>query len=272
MKLVNRLKSWIVKNFDSKYFEIFGNKYIYLTKIPSGSYDVISDLFPLRIEDNWNSHFELLNLPRLINPIGDLVYFNEIEIYFFNKKGDFLNSYNISMHDELKTTIDLKKIANSIGIFHDGTFAVFHKNKFDNLSYSKSFITDRGYVGYENSKFGRVKGYVHGNFDAISKGKNLKLLGITSFYKKNYNIQYEFNPNNTYELFWVNTSNRRIKIKINRSTMSNENDYISIKPGGIKSYLLKNSTSSKLIITSTLNMARPVIFKYMQNSFDVFHG
>ena len=272
MQIVNKIKSWIIKNFDSKYFEFFGTKYIYITKIPSNKFDVISDLFPLRIEDNWNSHFELLNVPRLISFKNNLFYKNEIEFYFFDSKGSFLNRYKTSMNKEFKITIDLKKIANNLGIFTDGTFAVFHKNKIDSLSNSKSFITDRGYVGYENLKFGPIKGYVHGNFDAISKGHDLKLLGVTSFFNKDYNIQYEFSPNSTYELFWVNTSKSVVKIKITTSVISDKNDYIIIKPGGIKSYVFKTSNTSKLKITSRLNMARPVIFRYMKNSFDVFHG
>lgn len=272
MKLLNKLKPWLLKNIDSKYFELLGSKYVFLTKIPKDEFYVISDLFPLRIEDDWNSHFELLNLPHLINPIEELKYKNEIEIHFFDLNGKLLKTYNTIMLNEIKATIDLKKIANKLGITQDGTFAVFHKNEIDKLSNSGSFISDRGYVGYENPKYGPIKGYVHGNFDAIAKGKNLKLLGIASFFEKQYRIQYEFNPNNTYELFWVNTSNTNVKIKIINSSISDKLFSINIKPGGVKSYLFKPTNNSKLTILSKLNMARPVIFNYMKKSFDVFHG
>ena len=100
----------------------------------------------------------------------------------------------------------------------------------------------------------------------------MKLLGIASFFEKQYRIQYEFDPNNTYELFWVNTSNTNVKIKIINSSISDELFSMNIKPGVVKSYLFKPTNKLKLTILSKLNMARPVIFKYMKKSFDVFHG
>ena len=80
MKIIKKYKLWILKNIDSKYFEILNSKYTYLTKIPNNKHAVISDLFPLRIENNWNTFFELLNAPRLINPVQKIN--NEVEICF----------------------------------------------------------------------------------------------------------------------------------------------------------------------------------------------
>ena len=270
MKIIKKYKLWILKNIDSKYLEILNSKYIYLTKIPNNKHAVISDLFPLRIENNWNTFFELLNVPRLINPVQKIN--NEVEICFFDYNGKLLNVYEKVMLDQIKNTLNLKEIAKKLDITKDGTFAVFHKNDSQKLSSSGSFISDRGYVGYQNINHGPIKGYVHGNFDAVSKKDKLSLLGVSSFFKKHYIIQYEFSPEYKYELFWVNTSNTNKTITLVNLSSSNDKFSINIKPGGVKSYLFKPKDISKLKLISNLNMARPVIFRYMNGSFDVFHG
>ena len=58
----------MLKNIDSRFFEFINSKYVFITDVPKSKFDVISDLFPLRIENNWNSYFELLNIPQLIDP------------------------------------------------------------------------------------------------------------------------------------------------------------------------------------------------------------
>ena len=40
-----------------------------LTAIPKDPDAVISDLFPFKIERDWNTYFELLNIPALLDPI-----------------------------------------------------------------------------------------------------------------------------------------------------------------------------------------------------------
>lgn len=273
MKIKEKIKSWLLKNVDSRIFELINSKYVFTTKLPVNENHVISDLFPLRIENDWNCFFELLNIPRLIDPSSESKI-NNVKFYFFNSKGSFINNYQISIQNELKTTIDLKELCNRLNIFSDGTFAVFHENILKDNLIKGSYITERGYVGYENKKLGPIKGYVHGNYDAISLGKKIKFLGVRSFLKKQYNIQYEFNDEFDYELFLVNTTNKDLLIKIIEKS-SFEKSFLRIKPGGIKSYICRHKGNEKLrkiVIESKLNMARPIIFKYMKNSFDVFHG
>ncbi len=275
MKIKSIVKSWVLKNIDSRFFEFINSKYVYITKVPKSKHDVISDLFPLRIQNNWNSYFELLNIPKLINPKIESKLENNIQFHFFNSDGSKVGQHEITLNEELKTTINLKSICNDQEIHADGTFAIFHTNPLENIANKGSFMTERGYVGYENKKLGPIKGYVHGNFDAISMGKITSLLGKTSFRNKRYNIQYEFEDDATYELFWVNPSKKSLNIKIIDVSNSDKKNIIKIKPGGLKSYIYKSLSSKKrtsLIIESKLNLARPIIFKYMETSFDVFHG
>ena len=268
------IKLWLLKNIDLRLFELFNSKYVFTTKIPLRKDDVISDLFPLRIENNWNTHFELLNILKILSPKIDNLKIKKACFVFFSRDGKKLGEHYINIFDQTKMTVDLKQICNKLKIFKDGTFAVFHQTDFIDIIKNNSFLTERGYVGYSNEDYGPIKAYVHGNFDAISGSYKFKLLGVTSFFKKKYHIQYKFNDNFDYELKWVNTSNKLMNIEIYDSFFDKKHT-IKIKPGGLKSYICnreETSNSRNIFVKSKLNLARPIIFKYMKNSFDVFHG
>ena len=74
----------------------------------------------------------------------------------------------------------------------------------------------------------------------------------------------------------VNSTNEIQKLKIIETTLTkNKQTVLDILPGGIKSFKRissKNDEITKIIIKSKLYMARPIVFKYMETSFDVFHG
>tara|TARA_B100001939_G_scaffold272442_1_gene240212 strand:- start:1483 stop:2310 length:828 start_codon:yes stop_codon:yes gene_type:complete len=268
------IKLWLLKNIDLRLFELFNSKYVFTTKIPLRKDKVISDLFPLRIENKWNTHFELLNILKILSPKIDNAKIKKACFVFFNRDGKKLGEHYINILDQTKMTIDLKQICNKLKIFNDGTFAVFHQTDFIDIIKNNSFLTERGYVGYANEDYGPIKAYVHGNFDAISGSDKLELLGVTSFLKKKYHIQYKFNDNFDYELKWVNTSNKLMKIEIYDSFFDKKHT-VKIKPGGLKSYICnkeKTNNSRNIFVKSKLNLARPIIFKYMKDSFDVFHG
>lgn len=273
----NKIKSWLINNINSKYLELLTGKGISITKRPiTGS--VVSDLFPLRIEDRWNTFFELLNYDQILNPEKDNIKNSSVELKFYNKKGHFLKSYSIKNSKRLKNTLNLKKIANQIGIKLDGSFAVFHQHNNLWISEKGSFIAERGYIGFENKKFGNIKSFIHGNLDAISQQRNSKevLLGNSSFLNKEYYLQHELSYDFSYELFWVNSTNRLEQFQITELRgKEKKSTTFKIPAGGIKSLIIgqnKKQEKTQVIIRSQLYMARPVIFKYMDSSFDVFHG
>mgnify|MGYP006143412943 FL=1 len=275
--MINKIKSWLIDNVNSKYLELITGKGISITKTPpKGS--VVSDLFPLRIEYGWNTFFELLNYYQILNPEDQDVKKAGVEIKFYNKKGIFLEAHIIKNSTQLKKTLNLKKIANQLGIYSDGLFAIFHQNEVPWISGKNSFLAERGYIGYENKELGYIKSFIHGNLDAISKQKNGKeiLLGNSSFFNKEYHLQHEFSYNFTYELFFVNATNKSLQFKIIERRLTNDKlTVFEIPPRGIKSFKripIKNMEKTKIIIKSKLYMARPVVFKYMETSFDVFHG
>jgi len=275
--MINKLKSWLIKNVNSRYLELISKRGISITKTPlRGS--VVSDLFPLRIEDSWNTFFELLNYHQILNPKDQNIESVNVEIKFYDKEGIFLKSHIIKNNNKLKQTLNLKNISNELGIYNDGVFVVFHQNDTPWISEQNSFLAERGYIGFENRNLGNIKSFIHGNLDAISQSKKGKesLLGNTSFFNKEYHLQLDLSYNFSYELFWVNPSKKLQLFKIVESRHTkNKLTVFEIPSKGIKSLLIvknKNQENTKIIIKSKLYMARPVVFKYMENSFDVFHG
>ena len=276
--MIEKLKSWIKKKINSRYLELFSKKWISITKIPKYNCEIVSDLFPYRIENSWNTFFELLNYKKLLYPNTNTNEGYAIEIRFFDKKGTFLNKYLVENYRDIKTTLNIKYLLNSLNINSDGTFAVFHQIFPNWLQSKKSFLAERGYIGYENKNFGPIKSFVHGNLDAISQtiDKKETLLGNSSFTNKKYQLQHEFSFKFSYELFWSNPTNNVIKLEIFENTIKNNKvTILQIPSRGIKSYRINpndKKLNAKVIVKSKLYIARPLIFKYMSSSFDVFHG
>jgi hypothetical protein len=272
----NLIKTWIKKNIPSKFIELISIKGISITKIPREA-SVISDLFPLRIEEDWNTHFELLDFHRMLNPNEERVSLN-VELFFYAASGQFLAKKNIEISSSLKQPLDLKMICSKLGVKQDGCFAVFHQNNSSWVDDQQSFLAERGYIGYSNKRMGPIKSYVHGNLDAIalsSMGK-LQLLGNTSFFSKKYNLQHILENKFDHELFFVNPTLKTLTIEVEEKSKNNAIvTTIQIAPNGItrfKKKRTKNKQDTHVTIKSKLFLCRPVIFKIMPTSFDVFHG
>ncbi|MDA9886140.1 hypothetical protein N9D55_01755 [Flavobacteriaceae bacterium] len=272
----NLIKTWIKKNIPSKFIELISIKGISITKIPHEA-SVISDLFPLRIEEDWNTHFELLDFHRMLNPNEERVSLN-VELFFYAASGQFLAKKYIEISSPLKQSLDLKMICSELGVKEDGCFAVFHQNNSSWVDDQQSFLAERGYIGYSNKRMGPIKSYVHGNLDAIalsSMGK-LQLLGNTSFFSKKYKLQHILENKFDYELFFVNPTLKTLTIEVEEKSKNNAIvTTIDIAPNGItrfKKNRTKNKQDTHVTIKSKLYLCRPVVFKIMPTSFDVFHG
>lgn len=271
------IKNFIKKNIPSRYIELITSKGITLTKIPKGT-AVISDLFVLRVEEQWETYFECLQFQSLLNAeVND--HTNSVHFVFYNQKGDYIDEKQVKVEATLKTTLEVNKIAAELGIEKDGLFAVFHPYKENWLNKFNSYLAERGYVGYANKKRGSIKGFVHGNLDAIAKyhdKSGYQLLGNYSYFEKEFFLQHDLNPANTYELYLVNPTNKTQKFLILEKNKKNPNTIcFSLPPRGLYKYVRtvdKEEKKVNIIIKSKLYLARPVLFKIMPKAFDVFHG
>jgi hypothetical protein len=267
--LPNSLKLYILRNFFT------------FSKVPANKKSVISDLFPFNIGDGWNTYFELLNFPRLIDPINFSEKSYQIKFVFFDQNGKLIKEID-KIHSGLgRETIDIKELIGNDSNITKGTFACFHNFYNSWLESESSFLAERGYIGFQNTKLSVVRSYVHGNFDALSRDISGKIstLGTTSWKERIYNLQYELKGGSNYDLAFVNSSNAKQNLKIEFHSLGsdstlNEQVELSIPSKGIRyfSKSLKGNSRGRIIIKSKLKLARPVVFRSNENSFDVFHG
>ena len=250
-----------------------------LTAVPKDPDAVISDLFPYRIEQGWNTYFELLHVPALLDP-NNCKENNSANFVFFDVQGKKIFEFDIDTKGIVRNTISIKEVLNKAGIVANGTFACFHTGSPQWVKGNSGFLAERGYTGYQNKTMSLTRGYAHGNLDAIAKSEdgNLSMLGTTHWKKRKYCLQYELSGTAVYELFFVNTSKSTRKLLIDVISVKTgqiiENEIINIPSKGVGCLERKveMNDSIKIVINSHLNLARPVVFRSNENSFDVFHG
>ena len=107
MNLYKKIKNSAVKNINPKYLELISKRGITLSKIPKHSSSVTSDLFLYRIENNWSTFFELLNVNYLIDNDNLKYKIFEVEIIFFNNSGDLVERFEESTGLRLIKTLSL---------------------------------------------------------------------------------------------------------------------------------------------------------------------
>ena len=100
-------------------------------------------------------------------------------------------------------------------------------------------------------------------------------MGNYSFFKKKYHLWHSLNGEYV-EIYLVNPSSSKqtfvvteIKDRIEKKTK------IDIPSNGMYKYFKgvdKKNSRTNIIIETKLYLARPVVFKIMPSSFDVFHG
>lgn len=251
------------------------NKTKSLERYPSSSKDSVSDLFPFKVTEEWNTYFELLNIPSMIDPFQTTDE-HAVDIVFFNEDGHVIKNDTFKVHSIGRTTINIGELLNHEEV-KSGTFACFHLgNELDIVG--DGYLVDRGYVGYENRRLSQVRGYVHGNFNAISFNNHsgYKLLGKSFRDTKTYFLQHELTGEAQYELFFVNSDKKDHQVNINVTSIIDKPiiHALSIPSGGIRSLslIVQGDDRKKVEIRSKLILPRPVVFRTNASSIDVFHG
>ena len=273
--IIDRIKLWL-KKYLPAWLLLYARNKINLTIIPNDSKSIVSDLFPYRILDGWNTYFELLNVPTLISP--DFINTSyEVLFVFFDengaKKAEIIKN-NVGAGRE---TIDIKKMALSVGIKTNGNFAVFHLRNIEFVMKEGGYLTERGYVGYNNGKI-KMKSYVHGNFDSVAfrEDRSIICLGGSFLKKVEYRLQHELNGPALYEMCFTNNTAKKRTLCVQYFDQENklETTELIISSKGIKWFKknVKKQEKGRIIVLSRLNLARPIVFRNHQEIFDVFHG
>ena len=248
-----------------------------LTRRPSDFCTPISDLFVWRNSSEWETSFELVDIPGLFGS-GDGGLENRVALVLFDQDGRQFSRQEISAPSAQRRTIDLTElIPKEMG--EVGTFAIFHKSVPTVLKPMGVYLAERGYVSYRYRQ-APLRSYVHGNLDAISQSANgdLQLLGVSSLRRREYRLQYAVTQGANYELGVVNPTS--IERRITCKHVSGHHGKIlgsqtkRLAPGGVNVFTLQNDMSqpTRVVLESQIVMARPLVFRIQNFKMDVFHG
>lgn len=249
-----------------------------LTKAPSHVDMPVSDLFMWRKSKDWNTFFELIDVPNLFFD-KELLTERSVLIIFFNLEGCKILQKRISLISNKRQTVDIGELVGSEN-GEIGTFAVFHSHIPSCIKEFDSYLSERGYVSYlyKNSP---LRSYVHGNLDAISLSPfndRVEFLGGHSLFKRSFFLQHQLIGPARYELALINSSSNFQKIVFDQVDYFNseiiKSTSVRLNPGGGTLLTCKVDELQKLRIKikSQLVMARPLVFRIQGNKLDVFHG
>ena len=247
-----------------------------LTKVPNYPRMPVSDLFVWRCSSDWNTFFELTDIAGMFDDELE-VRDQFVIICLFDRKGTLFHEEKHQIQRHKKITLDistfLSKTKSSVG-----TFCIFHSHTPYELVKLGSFLAERGYLSY-TYKNSPIRSFVHGNLDAIARlpGGEKQLLGTRSFLSRKYNLQHQLLGPANYDIAIVNPTFSALNLTC--SILSSDNNIIDVQSvqilpcgvGFIPIYV-DESQAYRLIITSHLVMARPLVFCIHNKNMLVFHG
>lgn len=279
MSVTIHLKKNMIRLLPRPMINFFRNQ-VSLVNIPYDKKSVISDLFPFRIQCGWETHFELLNIPILIDPQHQIDNIYDVKFMFFDENGNLFYECIKQEKGCFRQTISINEILKGESNSGVGTFACFHESYLPRLQEQGGFLAERGYIGYSNQAISKMKGYVHGNLDALALNSSgtILCLGKSFRFKNNeYRLQHLLEGSATYEMGFVNTSSSGEYLTLellshDNTTVKKERRFIPSKGITWFSEKINSNEPRRVIIHSKLNLPRPVIFRIEEKSFDVFHG
>jgi len=236
----------------------------------------VSDLFVWRQGAEWETFFELTDMPGLY-AVDDLPALRQVLVKIFDSSGRLFAQQRIIAASYKRTILNISRLV--VGCSDQiGTFAVFHSHTPKSIRAMGSFLAERGYVSYRYSG-APLRSYVHGNLDALSlkQDEGLDLLGGTSIRQREYRLQHELLASMQYQFVIVNSSNRPKKIiyEIKEVDDAKSQQYFEafLPPCGCHLFeCIPTHTSMRLVIHSSLIMARPIVFRLENAKLDVLHG
>jgi hypothetical protein len=245
-----------------------------LTHMPLVLGAPISDLFVWRNSDEWETFFELTDLPALF--AGPNNPGRTVTLIFFDTAGRSFEEKIVEIQPVCRQTISLSEI---IGSAHGsvGTFSVFHTHTPQALRALGSNLTERGYSSYRY-RGAPLRSYVHGNLDAIARlpDNNLQLLGGQSIMRREYNLQHALALLSSYELCILNPTPKRQKIVCRTLSINGKQinaQIADLLPGGVHLFsVAPTEANQRVVISGHLIMARPLVFQIQDQRMDVFHG
>jgi hypothetical protein len=245
-----------------------------LTCVPAIAGAPVSDLFVWRNSEEWETFFELTNLPALFEgPDGAS---GHVTLVLFDAAGQLFCEQTIEITPGRRNTLVLSGIIGS-ELGSVGTFSVFHANTPQFLQGLGSHLAERGYVSYRYQG-APLRAYVHGNLDAIARlpDQSLQLLGGQGIRCREYNLQHALGTQGYYELGIVNPTPKMQRIVCRTLSASGNllgSHTVELSPRGSHLFrVVPEQAQQRIVMHSRLIMARPLVFRIENQTMDVFHG
>jgi hypothetical protein len=243
---------------------------------PLRTAETISDLFPWRVDDTWETRYDLMNIPSLVFPENKLV--DLITIVFFDFKGRQISRKQIELEPfESKKILIRDFLGEGRG---QGTFSCFHSSEVqEKLQGTQCYFNDRQYVSY-SWKEDVFWNYTHGNIYCLSKlpkGFNVRSVVPKQSKEITYRPQLRMDDCDKFELFYVNPLKKPMKILVqgfDEKWKESTRRECVIPSRGLQIFDFNNQSRSIVFVEnrSRASLLRPTIFKYYDSFFDVLHG
>jgi hypothetical protein len=243
---------------------------IYIT--PTQNNAPVSDFFYWKNDEEYETQFALMNIGSHILP--NIKQKDSITIFIYSNNGIFLKKLNFVLNDLECIKLNFSDYA----LKGYGSFFVFHKlENLDYLNANKTFVTERGYVGYRKNR--SLWNYMHGNHNAAYLDSNndiISLMPMSLFYNE-YIPQSRFDDVEKFKLIFNNVNKKQIPLNLELYGINNKLikilKYSCAQFNTIEIPIYEKNTQIKFIkIKSKLIFCRPIIFKDQKQDFDIYHG
>jgi len=243
---------------------------------PMRKASVVSDIFPWRVDDTWETRFELMNVPSFLMP--ETAGPDRVEFQIFDSGGRLVHAFLKDVAPFTRVQIDLAEhLSGHCGY---GGFACFHAGGgAPGLKAAASHLCERGYVGFKR-RHDKVWSYVHGNQAALAspgwRGVPELIHGWAAG-DQVYRPQLSFDDCLAAEIFLTNPTARRQAMTLNaldaaRNPVARRR--AEIPPGGsiLVDFDIRAYDIRYVECVGRPNMWRPVVFKHYETHFDVLHS
>jgi hypothetical protein len=236
----------------------------------------ISDLFLWRVDDTWETQYELMNLPSLLVPGKTAV--DNVTMIIYDAYGNDISRNIIKLNPFESKKILIRSLLK--GVTGQGTFGCFHStDSMGEVQKAGCYLVDRQYVSY-SWKDDIFFNYVHGNIYGLSKlATENKARSLVPMQRKTqiYKPQLRFDDCDSFELIYSNPAEETLELLVrlfdeNWNEIERRDSFIPSR--GLEVLKFENS-SRKLVLVenqSQIGLCRPIIFKHYESFFDVFHG
>lgn len=238
----------------------------------------VSDLFPWRVDDTWDTRFDLTNVPSMIFP--DRAPHDRVTLVAFALDGRELarKIYDLQPF-EVRSVLLRDIVGDAAG--PAGTFAVFHDpgTAMADVRAAGCNIAERGYLSFKR-KTDTIWGVVHGNLHALCKHPSSASIGHVAGrlnQPATYRVQTRFDDTDYFELTFANASSKTQSVTLRllddqRQQIGHQEQ--TINPHGLGLFAVHNSDRKIAMVEASgaIAMWRPAMFKYYPTHFNVLHS